>query len=205
MPKQGLAKLMRLRAVLHKFRHQGQKYSVRLSGAGANAQLTVKLVMRWALTPRGKLRHTVAFGGEENRQIGALKQGLDVLISPQCLLNSSRHFVDFGDEYFVLDEADRMLDMGFLRDVRKIFAPTGRQSLLFSATMPRKLLVWQTKCCVTAGSRLRLKQRQWMVLNSLFFMSRPEADPMVRVFADRLSQVILSGTKHRASRVPPTR
>ena len=58
----------------------------------------------------------------ENRQISALKRGLDVVIAtPGRLLDlHGRNFVDLsGVEYFVLDEADRMLDMGFVRDVRR--------------------------------------------------------------------------------------
>ncbi len=88
------------------------------------------------------LRHTVIFGGVSQKpQVNALARGVDIAIAtPGRLLDlmNQRH-VDLGAvEFFVLDEADRMLDMGFVRDVRKIIAtmPRERQSLLFSATMP---------------------------------------------------------------------
>jgi len=92
-----------------------------------------------------KLRHAVIFGGVgQGRQVEALQRGLDILVAtPGRLLDlmNQRH-VRFDDlQVFVLDEADRMLDMGFINDVRKIVAvlPKNRQTLLFSATMPREI------------------------------------------------------------------
>jgi ATP-dependent RNA helicase RhlE len=88
------------------------------------------------------LKHALIFGGvNEFHQIKALKTGVDIVIAtPGRLLDlTNQGFVDYSAiEYFVLDEADRMLDMGFINDVRKIIAklPKDRQSLLFSATMP---------------------------------------------------------------------
>src|SRR5690606_20505325 len=88
------------------------------------------------------LSSTVIFGGvNQARQVNALRAGVDVLIAtPGRLLDlmnqgivSLKHI-----EIFVLDEADRMLDMGFIHDVKKLLAalPKKRQSLFFSATMP---------------------------------------------------------------------
>jgi len=92
-----------------------------------------------------RLKHAVIFGGVgQGRQVDALQRGLDVLVAtPGRLLDlmNQRH-VRFDDlSVFVLDEADRMLDMGFINDVRKIVAtlPKNRQTLLFSATMPREI------------------------------------------------------------------
>jgi ATP-dependent RNA helicase RhlE len=92
-----------------------------------------------------KLKHSVIFGGVgQGRQVDALQRGLDILVAtPGRLLDlmNQRH-VRFDDlSVFVLDEADRMLDMGFINDVRKIVAtlPKNRQTLLFSATMPREI------------------------------------------------------------------
>ncbi len=89
-----------------------------------------------------KLSHLTVFGGVNiNPQIHALQRGIDILIAtPGRLMDlASQRCVSFEDvEVFVLDEADRMLDMGFINDVRKIVSrlPSQRQSLLFSATMP---------------------------------------------------------------------
>jgi ATP-dependent RNA helicase RhlE len=88
------------------------------------------------------LRHTVVFGGVgEQPQIRALAAGVEIVVAtPGRLLDlMERGFVALDRvETFVLDEADRMLDMGFAPDVKRIIArlPARRQSLLFSATMP---------------------------------------------------------------------
>jgi ATP-dependent RNA helicase RhlE len=91
------------------------------------------------------LRGTVVFGGVgQHPQVTALARGVDILIAtPGRLLDlmQQRH-VNLGEvEILVLDEADRMLDMGFLPDVKRILAtlPSQRQSLLFSATMPNDI------------------------------------------------------------------
>ena len=92
------------------------------------------------------IRNTVIFGGVKQRaQTDALRRGVDVLVAtPGRLLDlMDQGYIRLNDvEYFVLDEADRMLDMGFIHDIRKIIAklPVKRQSLFFSATMPRKIV-----------------------------------------------------------------
>ncbi|GAB3643825.1 DEAD/DEAH box helicase [Spirosoma arcticum] len=88
------------------------------------------------------LRSTVIFGGvSQHAQVNTLKAGIDILIAtPGRLLDlMNQGFVNLRDvQFFVLDEADRMLDMGFIHDVKKVIAklPTRRQTLFFSATMP---------------------------------------------------------------------
>ena len=85
---------------------------------------------------------TVVFGGvNQNPQVAALRNGIDILVAtPGRLLDlmNQGHISLKNIEIFVLDEADRMLDMGFIHDVKKIIAslPQKRQSLFFSATMP---------------------------------------------------------------------
>ena len=92
------------------------------------------------------LNCTVVFGGvNQNPQTNALRAGVDILIAtPGRLLDlMNQGFISLKDvEIFVLDEADRMLDMGFIHDVRKILAalPLKRQSLFFSATMPPEIV-----------------------------------------------------------------
>ena len=88
------------------------------------------------------LYHHVIFGGVSQKpQVKAIKRGIDILTAtPGRLLDLiSQGHIDISNvEFFVLDEADRMLDMGFIRDIRKILKmlPKNRQNLLFSATMP---------------------------------------------------------------------
>jgi ATP-dependent RNA helicase RhlE len=89
---------------------------------------------------------SVVFGGvNQNPQTNALRAGVDILVAtPGRLLDlMNQGFISLKDvEIFVLDEADRMLDMGFIHDVRRIIAslPQKRQSLFFSATMPPEIV-----------------------------------------------------------------
>ena len=92
-----------------------------------------------------KLRHAVIFGGVgQNPQVEALKKGVDILVAtPGRLMDLYQQgFVQLDRlEIFVLDEADRMLDMGFIHDVKKIlkWLPDKKQTLFFSATMPPEI------------------------------------------------------------------
>jgi ATP-dependent RNA helicase RhlE len=91
------------------------------------------------------LRHTVIYGGvSQGTQVRALQKGVDTLVAtPGRLLDLiGQGHVKLGDvEVLILDEADRMLDMGFLPDLRRIVAhvPRDRQTLMFSATMPSEI------------------------------------------------------------------
>ncbi len=89
--------------------------------------------------------HASVFGGVSiNPQIDQLRRGLDILVAtPGRLVDliQQKQVKFSATQYFVLDEADRMLDMGFIRDIRRIVAllPKERQSMLFSATMPAEI------------------------------------------------------------------
>ncbi len=88
------------------------------------------------------LRHCVIFGGvKQNPQTDALKRGVDILVAtPGRLLDlMNQGYINLAHvQHFVLDEADRMLDMGFIHDIKKILPrlPEKKQTLFFSATMP---------------------------------------------------------------------
>ena len=91
------------------------------------------------------LRHHVVFGGvSQHGQVNAIRNGVDILVAtPGRLLDLMQqgHITLSNIKFFVLDEADRMLDMGFIHDVKKVIAklPAKRQSLFFSATMPPEI------------------------------------------------------------------
>lgn len=91
------------------------------------------------------LKHLVIFGGvSQHNQVNALRQGVDILVAtPGRLLDlmNQRHISLQDIKYFVLDEADRMLDMGFVHDVKRVISklPAQRQTLFFSATMPPEI------------------------------------------------------------------
>ncbi len=158
------------------------------------------------------LRHAVVFGGVGfGPQVAALARGVDVLIATPGrlldLITRGRLRLDHVS-HLVLDEADRMLDMGFVRDVRKIVAllPKARQSLLFSATMPQEiarlaaeLLRSPVRVEVSPPTRTveRVDQRAFMVEAGAkrAFLTNLLADPaLARV-------IVFTRTKHGANRV----
>lgn len=92
------------------------------------------------------LKEAVVFGGVgQNPQVATLKRGVDILVATPGRLNDlvNQGYIDLSAvEIFVLDEADRMLDMGFVNDVKKVLKklPAKKQTLLFSATMPDEIV-----------------------------------------------------------------
>ena len=158
------------------------------------------------------VRHAVIFGGVNQRpQVRALRQGIDVLVAtPGRLLDlmGQRELKLSHVEFFVLDEADRMLDMGFVRDVRKIVAtlPAQRQSLLFSATMPNdvaklagEILSDSVRVEVTPQATPVERVQQ----NVYHIAAADKVSLLAKILSDpALSRVIVfARTKHRANRV----
>jgi ATP-dependent RNA helicase RhlE len=133
--------------LLSKKTHQGHKARhIRALALTPTRELAIQI--HESFQAYGKFAHlhsTVIFGGVgQEPQTRALKKGVDVLIAtPGRLLDLiNQGFVDLSQlEIFILDEADRMLDMGFIHDVRKVIArlPVKRQTLFFSATMPAEI------------------------------------------------------------------
>jgi ATP-dependent RNA helicase RhlE len=121
---------------------QGRRH-VRVLVLAPTRELASQISQSFATYGQGAgQRETVIFGGVgQDKQVRALRDGVDILVAtPGRLLDlMGQGFVDLQHiEVLVLDEADRMLDMGFIHDVRKIVqkVPVKRQTLLFSATMP---------------------------------------------------------------------
>lgn len=158
------------------------------------------------------LRHLVIFGGVgQGPQVAALHKGVDILTATPGRLNdlAAQGHIDLSRlEVFVLDEADRMLDMGFVHDVKRVVArlPQKRQTLLFSATMPAEIralaqsllhspvyaqaappattveAIEQCVCFVDKGNKKHLLAR---------LLREPEVD----------SALVFTRTKHGANRV----
>jgi len=125
---------------------RGQRKPIRCLVLTPTRELALQIGESFATYGRfAGLHHTVIFGGVGQRpQEDALRRGIDTVIAcPGRLLDlMNQGFVDLRNvQVFVLDEADRMLDMGFINDIRKIVAkiPQKRQTLFFSATMPREI------------------------------------------------------------------
>jgi len=155
---------------------------------------------------------TVLFGGvNQNPQTAALRKGVDILIAtPGRLLDlMGQGFLTLRDvEIFVLDEADRMLDMGFIHDVKKLLAvlPKSRQSLFFSATMPpdivklaNTILHNPSKVSVTPDSSVVEIIRQ-----SVYFVDKGNKSALLlEILKDQQikSALVFTRTKHGANTV----
>jgi len=158
------------------------------------------------------LRLAVIFGGVSQRgQVDRLRRGVDIIVAtPGRLLDlmNQGHAALGGIQHLVLDEADRMLDMGFIRDVRKIIAalPHDRQALLFSATMPAAV-ERLTADILHRPTRIDIVPKAVAVESirqSVHFVDAKAKLGLLRdLMADqRLSRVIVfTRTKHRANRV----
>lgn len=159
-----------------------------------------------------RVRHTVVFGGVGQKpQTDALQKGVDVLIAtPGRLLDLiNQGFIKLNQlEFFVLDEADRMLDMGFVHDVKKVIKllPSKRQSLFFSATMPPAIVT-------LAGTILRNPVRVEVtpvsstadtIRQSVFFVDKSNKNSLLlHILQDEsiATALVFTRTKHGADKV----
>ncbi|HJL96948.1 MAG TPA: DEAD/DEAH box helicase [Candidatus Poseidoniaceae archaeon] len=131
--------------IMNRKKPQGKRF-IRALVLSPTRELAAQIDERFAAySEHMDLRHKVIFGGvNQNPQVRALQKGLDILVAtPGRLLDliGQGHLDITRVEFFVLDEADRMLDMGFIRDIEKVIKllPKRRQNLLFSATMPKSI------------------------------------------------------------------
>lgn len=158
------------------------------------------------------LRNTVIFGGvKQGKQVNALRSGVDILIAtPGRLLDlMNQGFITFRDlEFVVLDEADQMLDMGFIHDIKKIIAklPSKRQSLFFSATMPKAIVELSSKM-LGDFDRVTIKPEQATaekVEQGVFFVSKKNKPKLLaHLLQERPadSALVFSRTKHGANKI----
>ena len=158
------------------------------------------------------ITHTVIFGGvSQLHQTNALKRGVDILTAtPGRLLDlMSQGFIDLRHlEIFVLDEADRMLDMGFIHDVKRVIVrlPAKRQTLFFSATMPPEikklanvLLTNPAKVEVTPPASTVDKIEQ-----SLYYTNKTDKQHLLLHLLkgnDIVTALVFTRTKHGADKV----
>ncbi|MFM1821194.1 MAG: hypothetical protein RLZZ402_1553, partial [Bacteroidota bacterium] len=158
------------------------------------------------------LKYAVIFGGVgQSPQVSAIRSGADVVIAtPGRLLDlMNQRLLSIADvEYFVLDEADRMLDMGFIHDVKKLLAalPHKRQSLFFSATMPPEIVK-------LAGSILRhpasvsvtpVSSTVEIINQSVYFVDKGNKnDLLLDILQDTTikTALVFTRTKHGADKV----
>ncbi|MFH1067100.1 MAG: DEAD/DEAH box helicase [bacterium] len=202
--------------ILHRFAArpiQRQPHKPRALILAPTRELAVQI--RESFVTYGKhlaFRTAVVFGGVGyGAQVSELRRGVDILIAtPGRLLDLAQHGdVRFDDvETFVLDEADRMLDMGFVHDVKRILSklPPKRQSLLFSATMPSAIeelansfLDQPVRIAVTpvATTVEKIEQR-------VCFVDRADKHPLLLHFLEKHTEglvLVFMQTKHGANRL----
>lgn len=159
-----------------------------------------------------RLRHTVVFGGvSQKAQTDALRAGVDILIAtPGRLLDlMNQRYIKLDQiKIFVLDEADRMLDMGFIHDVKKVIAklPTRRQTLFFSATMPKEISSLANSI-LTNPSRVEVtpvSSTANTIKQSLYFVDKKDKKSLLlHLLKDRsiVTALVFTRTKHGADRV----
>lgn len=158
------------------------------------------------------IRHCVIYGGvKQHTQVNQLKAGIDILVAtPGRLLDLMNQRIISLDsiQHFVLDEADRMLDMGFIHDIKRILPklPSKRQTLLFSATMPstitslsNSMLRNPVKVEVTPVSSV-----VDMIEQYVYYVEKPEKkDLLISLLKKnkKKSVLIFSRTKHGADKI----
>jgi len=158
------------------------------------------------------LKNTVIFGGvSQNKQTRALQRGVDILVAtPGRLLDLiGQGYISLDKiEYFVLDEADHMLDMGFIHDIRKIIKllPKKRQSLFFSATMSKDA-VQLSRQILGKPEKVEIKPQQATaerVEQAVYFVGKKSKRKLLLHLLkteEMESTLIFSRTKHGADRI----
>lgn len=156
------------------------------------------------------LRHVAIFGGVgQQLQVDALRRGVDIVVATpgrlQDLINQGFVRLD-RVEFFVLDEADRMLDMGFINDVKRIIKrlPRARQTMLFSATMPPAVQDL-SKSILTEPVKVEANPQASTVesiAQSIYFVESGDKRALLKyILRDPASERVLvfTRTKHRAN------
>ena len=158
------------------------------------------------------LKHTVIFGGvKQGPQVKLLSKGVDIIVAtPGRLLDLiNQGFCALNKiQFFVLDEADRMLDMGFIRDVQKIvkILPAKRQTLFFSATMPDSV-VKLADTILNSPKKVKVKSTLTPVerISQSVIVIEPQDKvlQLITLLKDKVfeSVIVFTKTKHKANRI----
>ena len=190
-----------------------QQHRIKVLILTPTRELAIQIGESFAAYGRNLLmRHTVIFGGvPQGAQVQALKKGIDILIAtPGRLMDLiNQGYINIRNlDIFVLDEADRMLDMGFIHDVKRVVAmlPPKRQTLFFSATMPPEIqklantiLVNPEKVEVTPVS-----STAETVTQSIYFVDKKDKRALLHHVLDTekiTRALVFTRTKHGADKV----
>tara|TARA_R110001583_G_scaffold160872_1_gene312801 strand:+ start:87188 stop:88459 length:1272 start_codon:yes stop_codon:yes gene_type:complete len=192
--------------------HKGQR-KIRALIITPTRELAIQIAQN--ITTYGKytgINNVVIFGGVKQRaQTDELRRGTDILVAtPGRLLDLiSQGFISLRYiKYFVLDEADQMLDMGFIHDIKKIIAklPEKRQSLFFSATMPSSIIDLSSKI-LGSYQKVTIQPKQATaekVEQAVYFVSKPNKSKLlIHILEENpnSSVLVFSRTKHGADKI----
>jgi len=192
--------------------HKGQR-KIRALIITPTRELAIQIAQN--ITTYGKytgINNVVIFGGVKQRaQTDELRRGADILVAtPGRLLDLiSQGFISLKYiKYFVLDEADQMLDMGFIHDIKKIIAklPVKRQSLFFSATMPSSIIDLSSKI-LGSYQKVTIQPKQATaekVEQAVYFVSKPNKSKLlIHILEENpnSSVLVFSRTKHGADKI----
>ncbi len=159
-----------------------------------------------------KLKHAVIFGGvKQGAQVQSLKNGVHILVAtPGRLLDLiNQGFITLDEiKMFVLDEADRMLDMGFIHDIKKLVAilPEKRQTLFFSATMPDRIIAL-SKSMLINPEKVEVARKSSVVeaiKQYVYYTNRQQKVNLLHyILKDKMNEQVLVfvRTKHGADRL----
>jgi len=159
------------------------------------------------------IKNTVVFGGvKQGAQTKALGRGVDILVAtPGRLLDLMQQgYISLSDvKYCVLDEADRMLDMGFIHDIRRIInkLPADRQSLFFSATMSQEITTLSHKILGSNPDKVAVQPEQTTaekVEQGVYFVSKKDKRQLLSHILETEqvdSALVFSRTKHGANKI----
>lgn len=202
--------------ILQSLRSAGSKpepYTARALILAPTRELAIQIHESVSTLAKGQhFAHACVFGGVSiNPQIDALRRGLDILVATpgrlvdliqqkQCKLSAV--------QYFVLDEADRMLDMGFIRDIKRILAllPAKRQSMLFSATMPESIGDIASKLLkdpITVEVRPEAVPMERIAQHLIHLPMQAKKDALLKILSglDVTRAMVFARTKHGANRL----
>lgn len=159
------------------------------------------------------IKNTVIFGGvKQGNQVNALRAGVDVLVAtPGRLLDLMQQgYITLQHiEYFILDEADQMLDMGFIHDIKKIIAklPTKRQSLFFSATMAKEIVELAGKILSGNPQRVTIEPKKTTaekVEQAIYFVQKTDKPNLLKYILQEnpdSSTLVFCRTKHGSDKI----
>ena len=158
------------------------------------------------------VKHTVVFGGvKQGPQVRSLSRGMDIIVAtPGRLLDLINQGICSLSkiQFFVLDEADRMLDMGFIRDVEKVIKllPKQRQTLFFSATMPETVIKFSEtmlKSPVKVKVKSTLTPVERIAQSVIVIEPQDKVLQLITLLKEKVfdSAIVFTRTKHKANRI----